>query len=169
MLPSTAYAARYIALIVLLSGTFIASPLTVAWLTNNIPEPGKRAVVLGINGWGNLAGVFSAMLFSPSYEKEGYVTPFYITTFCVLFAFVGFMAFRTLMVIENSRRERIVISWSDAEVEREARRGDMPLPRKSNTLLMRIKASNTMALFLAWANMDGNRHGDQKITFRYGL
>lgn len=43
---------RYCALCVLMGGTFVASPLTVAWLTGNTPETGKRSVVLGVNGWG---------------------------------------------------------------------------------------------------------------------
>lgn len=169
MLPSNAYGARYIALTVLLSGSFIASPLTVAWLSNNIPEPGKRAIVLGINGWGNLAGVFSAMLFSPRFEKQGYVTPFYVTTICVLVAFVGYLAFRTLLVVENRRRERIVQDWDNVEVEREALLGDVPLPGNENHLLARVKTSTVVTSLADWAEFDGSRHGDEKLTFRYGL
>ncbi|KAI7547219.1 MFS general substrate transporter, partial [Hortaea werneckii] len=65
------YTLRYLSLCVLLSGSFIASPLSVAWLTNNTPEPGKRAILLGINGWGNLAGVFSSLLFTPDQDESG--------------------------------------------------------------------------------------------------
>ena len=36
MLPSQAYLPRYLALCVLLSGSFVASPLTVAWLSGNM-------------------------------------------------------------------------------------------------------------------------------------
>lgn len=43
---------RYLFLCILLSGTFVASPLTIAWFTSNIPEPGKRSIILGVNGWG---------------------------------------------------------------------------------------------------------------------
>lgn len=43
---------RYASLCVLLGGTFVASPLTIAWFTGNTPETGKRSVILGINGWG---------------------------------------------------------------------------------------------------------------------
>lgn len=55
--PMNNYWLRYVSLCVLLSGSFIASPLTVAWLANNTPDQGKRAILLGINGWGNMAGV----------------------------------------------------------------------------------------------------------------
>lgn len=56
MLPHESFVLRYLALCVLLGGSFVASPLTIAWLTGNIEEPGKRAMVLGINGLGNISG-----------------------------------------------------------------------------------------------------------------
>lgn len=52
VLPQGWVIIRYCALCVLMGGTFVASPLTVAWLTGNTPETGKRSVVLGVNGWG---------------------------------------------------------------------------------------------------------------------
>lgn len=169
MLPSTAYVARYIALTVLLSGSFVASPLTIAWLTNNIPEPGKRAMVLGINGWGNLAGVFSAMLFSPKYEKSGYIVPFYVTTACVLLAFVGYIGFKTYLIAENRRRDQIITGWSNAEIEREALLGDMPLPVRSNRVWEWARHTRALVWFLEWAHFDGTRIGEEKLTFKFGL
>ncbi|TGZ77187.1 MFS general substrate transporter [Ascodesmis nigricans] len=100
------FLAKYIALCILLAGSFIASPLTVAWLSNNIPVPGKRAVVLGINGWGNLAGVVSGWLFMPEYAEEGYKTPFAVTAGAVLLAAVGFAGFRRWLGCVNERRRR---------------------------------------------------------------
>ncbi|CAD0090761.1 unnamed protein product [Aureobasidium vineae] len=123
-LPTRAYKLRYLALTVLLSGSFVASPLTVTWLSNNIPQPGKRAIVLGINGWGNFAGVISSMLFAPRFAEDGYIVPFYATLACVLTAFVGYLAFRALVVAENHGRNRIVADWDDEEVRREAMFGD---------------------------------------------
>lgn len=35
-LPREAYTSRYLGLCVLLSGSYVASPLTVAWITGNI-------------------------------------------------------------------------------------------------------------------------------------
>jgi hypothetical protein len=52
VLPESWLLIRYCALCVLMGGTFVASPLTVAWLAGNTPETGKRSVMLGINGWG---------------------------------------------------------------------------------------------------------------------
>ncbi|KAI9773975.1 MAG: hypothetical protein M1839_001987 [Geoglossum umbratile] len=183
MLPTTAYLLRYLALCLLLAGTFIASPLTVAWLSGNMEEPGKRAIVLGINGWGNLAGVFSSLIFSPRYAPN-YTIPFYITFCTVLFAFFGYALFRWLLVKENASRRMTLEKWSPEEVEMELRYGRGP------SVVGRWKASSarygrptvvpsglwTLPLMTRfsdwWGTADGLgevRRGDEKITFCYGL
>jgi hypothetical protein len=53
--------ARYGALCILQIGAYSAPPLTTAWLANNTPAPGKRTLILGLNGWGNLAGVIGSV------------------------------------------------------------------------------------------------------------
>jgi len=156
ILPATAYVLRYVFLTILLSGSFIASPLTVAWLTNNIPEAGKRAIVLGINGWGNLAGVFAAILFSPRYEQDGYMIPFYITLACVLVAFVGFMAFRALLVMTNRKRDALTKDWGQEEDDREAVLGDVGLNGREGWWAQVVHSGRARA-------------GDEKLTYRYGL
>ena len=65
-----AHGAKYAGLCILLFGSYVSAPLTVAWLSGNTPEPGKRALVLGVNGFGNLAGVIGAQLFRESYAPE---------------------------------------------------------------------------------------------------
>lgn len=157
MLPPTAYIPRYIALVILLSGSFVPSPLTVAWLANNIPEPGKRAIVLGINGWGNLAGVLSALLFAPRFANNGYVIPFYFTLASVLVAFVGFLAFRAVVVRINERRERVTRGWSSEEVEREGLLGDVGMGDVREGWIERVLGGKRA------------RSGDSRLTFRYGL
>jgi hypothetical protein len=166
-LPTSAYKVRYLALTVLLSGSFIASPLTVTWLSNNIPQPGKRALVLGITGLGNLAGVISSMLFTPKYADDGYIIPFYVTLVCVLTAFVGYLAFRALIVAENDRRTRIVADWTDDEVRREVIFGDSVVEEKGfRAFLIRVCRLNDLR---DWAGVDRQRRGDEKLTFLYSL
>ncbi|KAI4728778.1 MFS general substrate transporter [Aureobasidium sp. EXF-10728] len=167
-LPTRAYRLRYLALTVLLSGSFVASPLTVAWLSNNIPQPGKRAIVLGINGWGNFAGVISSMLFAPRFAEDGYIIPFYVTLSCVLTSFVGYLAFRALVVAENHRRNRIVAGWDDEEVKREAMFGDGAVVERKNvwTLIARVCRLHDLR---DWAEVDRLRRGDEKLTFVYSL
>ena len=135
MTPVDSYVLRYMSLCILLSGSFIASPLTVAWLTNNIPEPGKRSVVLGINGWGNAAGILSSVLFAPQFAPT-YELPFFVTLLCIALAFVGFASFRRLIQKENRRRaallgrqerfrfhERLAAQAGHQEAGRERRQG----------------------------------------------
>lgn len=105
LLPEAWVVPRYLSLCVLLSGSFIASPLQVAWLSNNIPQTGKRSVVLGINGWGNLAGVFSAWLFQPKFAPN-YQIPLLATVGLVSGAWAGYSTFRLWIVMENGRRSR---------------------------------------------------------------
>jgi hypothetical protein len=54
-LPMNWLLAKYFFLCVLMGGTFVPSPLTVAWIAGNTPEPGKRSVMLGVNGWGKVS------------------------------------------------------------------------------------------------------------------
>lgn len=168
MTPVESYVLRYASLCVLLSGSFIASPLTVAWLTNNTPEPGKRAILLGINGWGNLAGVFSALLFTPDDEKDGYVRPFLITLVCVGLAFAGFALFRVRLMRENEQRDKVVAEWSEEERQREDLMGDVEIPispARARTLWGPIGSTG----MLHHLGLDGARRGDDKLTFKYGL
>lgn len=48
------------------------------WLAGNTPDPGKRTVVLGINGWGNLAGIIGSEIFLAKYGTT-YRVPLGIT------------------------------------------------------------------------------------------
>lgn len=164
--PISNYWLRYFALCVLLSGSFIASPLTVAWLANNTPEPGKRAILLGINGWGNLAGVFMALLFTPEDEKNGFVGSFTALLVCTFVSLAGFSAFRMFLIRENRFRDNIVRSWSEEEKEREDIDGDVPAPA---TLSGRIAKRLGLAKLAMYLGLDEARRGDDKITFRYSL
>ncbi|KAF2837955.1 MFS general substrate transporter [Patellaria atrata CBS 101060] len=103
---------HYLALNIILLGTYTTSPLAVAWLANNTPHPGKRAIVLGINGWGNFAGVIAAMLFRPRWAP-GYKVPFAVTGMCVAVAWAGYVGFRVWVVSVNERKRRSVEGRSE--------------------------------------------------------
>lgn len=164
--PIGHYWLRYFSLCVLLSGSFIASPLTVAWLANNTPEPGKRAILLGINGWGNLAGVFVSVLFRPEDKAAGYVRSFSILLVCVLASLVGFASFRVLIIRENRWRHDVLRSWSAEEKEREDTLGDVPAP---DDYRMRVAKSTGLLKLARRAGLEEGRQGDERLTFRYGL
>lgn len=169
LLDRSSYILRYIALCILLSGSFIASPLTVAWLTNNTPEPGKRAILLGINGWGNLAGVFSALLFTPEDEKNGYIRPFIITLLCVMASFAGFIAFWVRVVRENKWREDQTAQWTEEEREREEVLGDVAMPPTTRPMIQAVRRRLSWEVVADKLGVEEGRRGDEKLTFRYGL
>jgi len=78
----------------------------VAWLSNNMETPGKRAVVLGINGWGNVAGVLASWIFRPEWAP-GYERSFGWTMGSVGIAWVGYALFWVAIRGGNGRRGRM--------------------------------------------------------------
>ena len=164
---------RYLALCVMVAGSFVASPLTVAWLSTNTVSPGKRAIILGINGWGNFAGIIGAQLFSPRYAPD-YVLPFFITLGCVGVSFVGFAVFRNLIIASNEARQQVVADWTEEQIEEEQHEGDVDLARKASRIGRTIKrgVAGVVATFMKEGVEyvdDGARRGDEKMTFTYGL
>lgn len=147
---------RYLALCILLSGSFTASPLTVAWISSNITSPSKRTLALGINGWGNFAGVIAPVIFDPKYAPD-YSYPFAVTMVLVGVATVGYAGFWKLLIDENRWRDQVVQSWrggSDWEEERERREGDGRVPK---------------SLKKGWLwEGSGVRVGERRLVARYG-
>jgi MFS family permease len=117
-LPLDYPTARYGGIIVLLSGTFIAAPITVAWLSGNTPEPGKRAIVLGVNGWGNLGGIIGSELFLAKYGPN-YIWPLKVTTGLIAVAFVGYACYYFELKAWNKYKARKIAGMSAEEIEAE--------------------------------------------------
>ncbi|CAG5164230.1 uncharacterized protein ALTATR162_LOCUS6625 [Alternaria atra] len=94
---------QYAGLCILLFGSYISAPLTVAWLSGNNPEPGKRSLVLGVNGFGNLAGVIGSQLYKKRYAPR-YLTPFYATLGFVAATLLGYTTYRFILKAVNRRK-----------------------------------------------------------------
>ncbi|OAP55133.1 hypothetical protein AYL99_10833 [Fonsecaea erecta] len=109
---------KYAGLCILLFGSYVSAPLTVAWLSGNTPEPGKRALVLGVNGFGNLSGVIGSQLFRASYAPK-YLIPFYVTLGFIAVALAGYLAYRFTLAAVNRRRQAKLASMSPEELEDE--------------------------------------------------
>jgi len=173
LLPTHWPIPRYISLCLLLSGTFVPSPLIVAWLANNTPSPGKRALVLGINGWGNFAGVLSALLFKSTYGPT-YAVPFAVTVAAVGVAAAGFAGVWRQLRAENAWREGVVRGWDDDDVaaERAYGKGPYKVPESSvlNVLVRGTYALGEVGLRVRrWVEEAREaREGDERLTFRYG-
>ncbi|KAH6633474.1 major facilitator superfamily domain-containing protein [Boeremia exigua] len=174
VLPTSWAVPRYLSLNVLISGAYIASPLTVAWISGNTPSPGKRALMLGINGWGNMAGVISAMLFRPQYAETGYIVPFFWTLLSVAAAAAGYVLFLRNLTAENARRQALVHAWDGEERECERADGTGPLVEERPwlaALIAALKKSELTPRLVAWLEeaSHGGREGDEKMTFEFGL
>ena len=87
-------------------------------LTHLHSEPGKRFLVLGVNGFGNLAGVFGSQLYKQRYAPE-YLLPSYITLGFVAVALVGYVAYRFTLQAVNRRKMDILAGKSPEEIEGE--------------------------------------------------
>lgn len=72
-------------------------------------------MILGINGWGNLAGVIGAYVYSAKYSPE-YRTSFFITLGIVIAAFIGYLSYRFTLGWVNRRRQRILSRMSHEEI-----------------------------------------------------
>jgi hypothetical protein len=117
-LPHNNPSARNGGIIILLSGTFIGAPLTVAWLAGNTPEPGKRAIVLSLNGWTNLSGIIGSELFLAKYGPD-YVWPLKVTTGLVAVAFAGYAAYYFELKAWNRYKALKIAGMTAEEIERE--------------------------------------------------
>lgn len=117
-LPLANVHARYGGLIILVAGSFIGSPLQIAWLAGNTPEPGHRTVALGINGWGTVAGLIGSQLFLAKYGPA-YRQPLAITLGLVILAFFLFGLNAVACRLINHRRAKIVANMTPEEIEDE--------------------------------------------------
>lgn len=109
---------KYAGLCILLFGCYVSAPLTVAWLAGNTPEPGKRTLILGVNGFGNLAGVIGAQVYDAKYGP-GYRTSFFITLGIAIVSFLGYVAYRFTLAAVNRRKRSKIAQMSPEDLERE--------------------------------------------------
>ncbi|KAI4727242.1 hypothetical protein E4T49_05018 [Aureobasidium sp. EXF-10728] len=116
VIPHSDVGGRYAGLIILTLGAYSHAPLAVAWLANNTPASGKRAVALGISGYANLAGVIGAQIFLPKYAPY-YLFPLQLTCGLVAVGWIAFaMTYVSLRVI-NKRRAAKVATMTSEEIE----------------------------------------------------
>ncbi|KAJ9295876.1 hypothetical protein DTO217A2_8938 [Paecilomyces variotii] len=168
--------AQYLSLCLLLSGSFVPSPLTVAWLSGNIPQPGKRAIILGVNGWGNLAGVLAAFLFAPRWRGNEYRVPLFVTLGFVVFSFLGFLGLEFMLIQLNAARVKASKS-EDLRSDQDHHGADESLMENIpsaaviggswwDTTIRHLVGERLLRMSREEAFL---RRGDEAITFTYGL
>lgn len=89
-----------------------------AWLSGNTPEPGKRSLVLGVNGFGNFAGVIGSQLYKKRYAPN-YLLPFYVTLGFIAAALVGYIAYRFTLEATNKHKKAMLAGKSAEEIQAE--------------------------------------------------
>jgi hypothetical protein len=109
---------QYAGLCILLFGSYVAAPLTIAWLSGNTPEPGKRSLILGVNGFGNFAGVIGSQLYKKRYAPR-YLLPFFVTLGFVAAALAGYIAYRFTLKAVNKRKQDMLTGMSIEEIDAE--------------------------------------------------
>lgn len=98
--------ARYFALFAVAAGGFIAQPIAIVWLSNNLAGHYKRAVGSAVQiGIGNASGLIASNIFLPSEApkyRAGFGTSFAMAWLC------GISAIAMLLVLyrENRKRDR---------------------------------------------------------------
>lgn len=124
---------RYAGLCILTFGSYVSAPLTAAWLSGNTPgmdseeplavhlltvnlEPGKRSLVLGFNGFGNLSGIIGSELFQPRFAPR-YLIPFYATLGFIVTSILGYIAYRYTLWAVNKLRMKKMEGWTEDEKE----------------------------------------------------
>ncbi|PKS11724.1 hypothetical protein jhhlp_001712 [Lomentospora prolificans] len=127
MAASTDTKLRYGFTHVCMAGVFVGGPLIAVWLAGNTPWKGTRSVILGVNGWSNLAGVIAGQIFKSKYAPR-YETPLFITMGIMAFGALGLIFIRVMYMWENKRRSAEIASWDEDRFIDEAnsleRRGD---------------------------------------------
>ncbi|KAF2673481.1 MFS general substrate transporter [Microthyrium microscopicum] len=127
MITSSDNKLRYGFTHVCLAGAFVGGPIVAAWLAGNSPSGGTRSVILGINGWSNLAGVISGQIFKAKYAPT-YNYPLKVTLISLGAAVVGFLLIRLSYMQVNRKRRTETALWTEQEfaqeMESSERRGD---------------------------------------------
>jgi hypothetical protein len=81
-------------------------------------EPGKRTLVLGVNGFGNLAGVIGSQIYDAKYGPS-YRTSFFITLGIAIVSFLGYTSYRFTLAAVNKYKRRRLAGMTVEELENE--------------------------------------------------
>ncbi|KAJ5982588.1 hypothetical protein N7451_012688 [Penicillium sp. IBT 35674x] len=103
--------ARYFALFTITGGGFIAQPILIGWLSNNMSGHYKQAIASAVQiGFGNCGGFVASNIFPSSeapYYTVGYGTSLGLIWVCVIASVIFFLILRR----ENSRRDQGVVDY----------------------------------------------------------
>lgn len=81
-------------------------------------EPGKRTLILGANGFGNLAGVIGSQIFDAKFGPS-YQTSFYISLGIAIVSLLGYTGYRFALAAANRYKKNKLAGMTSEELERE--------------------------------------------------
>ncbi|KAI9878798.1 MAG: hypothetical protein M1830_010482, partial [Pleopsidium flavum] len=80
--------------------------------------PGKRTVILGINGWGNLGGIIGSELYLSKYGPD-YHWPLKVTVGLIAASFIGYLAYHFELKAANRYKSKKIAQMTPEEIEDE--------------------------------------------------
>lgn len=102
----------YISICILLAGSLIPGLLLTAWLCDNLPIPGKRALVLGVHGY---ASVLSIPFYSFTYSSNSrprLMVLVIVICLCVTASLLGVIGIRAYLVRLNIGHAKLAARYS---------------------------------------------------------
>ncbi|KAL2875602.1 hypothetical protein SGCOL_009219 [Colletotrichum sp. CLE4] len=112
---------------VCMAGVSVGGPLLAVGLAGNTPWKGTRSVMMGVNGWSNIAGVIAGQIFKSKYAPR-YEVPLIVTMIIMACGICGLVFLKHLYKMENKKRADEIACWDEAQFTAEAvcreRRGD---------------------------------------------
>jgi MFS family permease len=111
---------RYGFVHICMAGAGAGGPIVAAWLTDNTPDRGTRSIVIGLNGYSNVAGVIAGQLYKPKYAPS-YNFPLKITMILISMGACGYVSMRFVYMFLNRKRTRLIANWTPEQFEEEYR------------------------------------------------
>jgi hypothetical protein len=120
---------RYGFVHICMAGAGAGGPIVAAWLTDNTPDRGTRSIVIGLNGYSNVAGVIAGQLYKPMYAPS-YNFPLKITMILISMGAGGYVAMRGVYMFLNRKRAGLIEGWTPEQFEEEWRNSERRGNRK---------------------------------------
>lgn len=103
---SVAVGVRYFAVFAIVGGGYIAQPITLVWLNNNLGGHYKRGVGAAMQvGLGNIGGIIASNIFLQSQAPE-YPVGFGTALGCIWLCAISACLFALFIRMENKKRDR---------------------------------------------------------------
>lgn len=101
---SVSVSGRYTALYIVMSGGYIAQPIMLVWLANNMAGHYKRSVNAAMQiGFGNIGGIIASNIF-PSNEAPRFITGYSVNIGLIWMAAIAAVVLLVTMKMENDKR-----------------------------------------------------------------